>query len=46
MLVQADGIAPAEVRHRPSAREVVARVTRDPDAPATITQLAITLGVA
>ncbi|MEU3456145.1 helix-turn-helix domain-containing protein [Micromonospora sp. NPDC006766] len=46
MLVQADSIAPAEIRHRPAAREVVAQVARDPAAPATITQLAITLGVA
>lgn len=45
VLVQADGIAPAEVRHRPAAREVVAQVARDPDAPAMITQLAFSLGV-
>ncbi|MET8118804.1 helix-turn-helix domain-containing protein [Micromonospora sp. NPDC005291] len=45
VLVQADSIAPAEVRHRPASREVVAQVARDPDAPAMITQLAFSLGV-
>ncbi|MEU7589494.1 hypothetical protein AB0A95_24745 [Micromonospora sp. NPDC049230] len=43
--MRADSIAPAEIRHRPAARDVVAQVARDPDAPATITQLAIGLGV-
>ncbi|MFB9546126.1 XRE family transcriptional regulator, partial [Micromonospora sagamiensis] len=46
MLVDAERVAPAEIRHRPAAREVLARVARDPDAPATVTQLALTLGVA
>ncbi|MEU8082525.1 hypothetical protein AB0B57_02665 [Micromonospora sp. NPDC049101] len=45
LLMQADSIAPAEVRHRPAVREVVAHVARDSDAPATITQLAISLGL-
>ncbi|WP_309222477.1 helix-turn-helix domain-containing protein [Micromonospora sp. CP22] len=44
-LTQADHIAPAEIRHRPTGREMVAQVARAPGAPATITQLAITLGV-
>ncbi|WP_405100080.1 helix-turn-helix domain-containing protein [Micromonospora sp. NBC_01412] len=45
VLVDADRIAPAELRHRPAARDVVARVARDPHAPATIIQLAVALGV-
>ncbi|MFG1654422.1 hypothetical protein ACGFIE_31275 [Micromonospora sp. NPDC049275] len=45
VLVQAHGIAPAEVRHRPAARSVVAQVARDPYAPATLAQLGISLGV-
>ncbi|TDB79872.1 XRE family transcriptional regulator [Micromonospora sp. KC721] len=45
LLVQADTIAPAEVRHRPAARAVVAEAARDPDAPTTITQLATNLGI-
>ncbi|RGC66488.1 hypothetical protein C5N14_23385 [Micromonospora sp. MW-13] len=45
VLVDADRIAPAEPRYRPAGRDVVARVARDPHAPATIIQLAITLGV-
>ncbi|WP_406075562.1 helix-turn-helix domain-containing protein [Micromonospora sp. NBC_01638] len=45
VLLRADSIAPAEIRHRPAARDVVAQVARDPDAPPTITQLAIALGV-
>ncbi|WP_405096259.1 XRE family transcriptional regulator [Micromonospora sp. NBC_01412] len=44
-LIEADRTAPAELRHRPAAREVVAQVARDPHAPATIIQLALTLGV-
>ncbi|WP_229397782.1 helix-turn-helix domain-containing protein [Micromonospora okii] len=44
-LVEADHTAPAELRHRPAAREIVARVAREPHAPATIIQLAVTLGV-
>ncbi|MEU8261452.1 helix-turn-helix domain-containing protein [Micromonospora sp. NPDC048999] len=45
VLLDADRTAPAEVRHRPAAREVLAEVTRHPDAPATIVQLAAALGV-
>ncbi|WP_431883337.1 hypothetical protein [Micromonospora gifhornensis] len=45
VLLQADHIAPAEVRHRPAGRDTVAQVARDPDAPTTITQLALTLGL-
>ncbi|MEU8262505.1 helix-turn-helix domain-containing protein [Micromonospora sp. NPDC048999] len=45
LLMRADRIAPAEIRHRPAVRDVVAQVARDPDAPATISQLAIGLGV-
>ncbi|MFE9185402.1 helix-turn-helix domain-containing protein [Micromonospora harpali] len=44
-LVDADRTAPAEVRHRPAARSVLAQVVRDPHAPATIVQLALALGV-
>ncbi|MFI6270264.1 helix-turn-helix domain-containing protein [Micromonospora zamorensis] len=45
VLLRAERIAPAEIRDRPAARDVVAQVARDPDAPPTITQLAINLGV-
>ncbi|SCL23886.1 Transcriptional regulator, contains XRE-family HTH domain [Micromonospora nigra] len=45
MVLDADRTAPAEVRHRPAAREVLARVARHPDAPATIVPLAAALGV-
>ncbi|MEU6076317.1 helix-turn-helix domain-containing protein [Micromonospora sp. NPDC047074] len=45
LLMQADSTAPAEVRHRPAVRKVVAQVAREPDAPTTITQLAIGLGL-
>ncbi|MER5700385.1 helix-turn-helix domain-containing protein [Micromonospora sp. NPDC002296] len=45
VLVDVDRMAPAEVRHRPAAREVLAQVARDPHAPATIIQLAVALGV-
>ncbi|MFF0151348.1 helix-turn-helix domain-containing protein [Micromonospora sp. NPDC005203] len=45
VLVRADSIAPAEVRHRPAARDVVAQVARDPAAPTTITHLASDLRV-
>ncbi|WP_320067597.1 helix-turn-helix domain-containing protein [Micromonospora sp. RTGN7] len=44
-LVDADRTAPAELRHRPAAREVVARVARDPHAPAMIIALAAALRV-
>ncbi|MGC4755314.1 helix-turn-helix domain-containing protein [Micromonospora trifolii] len=45
VLLRAERIAPAEIRDRPAARHVVAQVARDPDAPSTITQLAVDLGV-
>lgn len=45
LLLRANSIAPAEIRHRPSARDVVAQAARDPHAPPTIAQLAINLGV-
>ncbi|WP_247668514.1 helix-turn-helix domain-containing protein [Micromonospora sp. C81] len=45
VLLRAERLAPAEIRDRPAVRDVVAQVARDPDAPPTITQLAIGLGV-
>ncbi|MET8551106.1 helix-turn-helix domain-containing protein [Micromonospora zamorensis] len=45
VLLRAERIAPAEIRDRPAARDVVAQVARDPDAPPRITKLAIGLGV-
>ncbi|WP_327034067.1 helix-turn-helix domain-containing protein [Micromonospora ureilytica] len=45
VLLRAERIAPAEIRHRPAARDLVAKIVRDPDAPPTITQFAIALGV-
>ncbi|MGW1058689.1 helix-turn-helix domain-containing protein [Micromonospora rubida] len=45
VLVDVDRMAPAEVRHQPAAREVLAQVARDPLAPATIIRLAAALGV-
>ncbi|MFG1842057.1 helix-turn-helix domain-containing protein [Micromonospora sp. NPDC049175] len=45
VLVWADRIAPAEVRYRPAARDVLAQAARARDAPTTITELAGTLGV-
>ncbi|MGC4885847.1 helix-turn-helix domain-containing protein [Micromonospora sp. DT227] len=45
VLVDTDRMAPAEVRQRPVARQVLAQVARDPRAPATIIQLAAALGV-
>ncbi|MFC8845325.1 MULTISPECIES: helix-turn-helix domain-containing protein [unclassified Micromonospora] len=44
-LLDAHRTASAEVRHRPAARTLLARVARDPHAPGTIVQLAGTLGV-
>ncbi|WP_431924520.1 helix-turn-helix domain-containing protein [Micromonospora wenchangensis] len=44
-LVDADRIAPAEIRHRPAGREALARVAREPDAPTALVRLAATLGV-
>ncbi|MDG4797795.1 helix-turn-helix domain-containing protein [Micromonospora sp. WMMD1082] len=45
VLIRADSIAAAEVRHRPTVRDLVAQATRDPHAPATIVQLALGLGL-
>ncbi|WFE36606.1 helix-turn-helix domain-containing protein [Micromonospora sp. WMMD975] len=45
MLTEAERTAPAEITHRPVARDIVAEIARDPRAPTTITQLATTLGV-
>ncbi|MFC8849890.1 MULTISPECIES: helix-turn-helix domain-containing protein [unclassified Micromonospora] len=44
-LLDAERTAPAELRHRPAARQVIAQVTRAPHAPATLVQLALSLGV-
>ncbi|MBQ1049051.1 helix-turn-helix transcriptional regulator [Micromonospora sp. C51] len=45
VLLEADRTAPAEVRRRPAARNVLAATVRHPGAPATIVALAATLGV-
>ncbi|SCF32572.1 Transcriptional regulator, contains XRE-family HTH domain [Micromonospora echinospora] len=45
ILLEAERIAPAEIRHRPAGRDLLAQVARDPDAPTTLTHLATTLGV-
>ncbi|SCL32873.1 Transcriptional regulator, contains XRE-family HTH domain [Micromonospora pallida] len=45
VLIEADRIAPAEIRHRPAGRDILAQVARDPAAPATLIHLAATLGV-
>ncbi|MEO3773541.1 helix-turn-helix domain-containing protein [Micromonospora sp. B9E7] len=45
VLLRAERIAPAEIRDRPAARDVVGQAARDPDAPPTITQLAVGLGL-
>ncbi|WP_233513698.1 helix-turn-helix domain-containing protein [Micromonospora craterilacus] len=45
VLIEAERTAPAEIRHRPAARNVLAEIARDPRAPTTITQLAATLGL-
>ncbi|GIJ11431.1 helix-turn-helix domain-containing protein [Micromonospora andamanensis] len=44
-LLQAQSTAPAEVRHRPAARDLLADVLRSRHAPTTIVQLAAALGV-
>ncbi|NLU78304.1 hypothetical protein HCA58_07895 [Micromonospora sp. HNM0581] len=44
-LLQAQSTAPAEVRHRPAARDLLAQVLGCPDTPTTIVQLAAALGV-
>ncbi|MFC5942476.1 helix-turn-helix domain-containing protein [Micromonospora harpali] len=45
VLLEADRIAPAEIRHRPAGRDLLARVARDPTAPTTLVHLAVTLGI-
>ncbi|MFI6823330.1 helix-turn-helix domain-containing protein [Micromonospora sp. NPDC050187] len=45
VLTEAERIAPAEIRHRPAGREILAQVARDPAAPTTLSHLAATLGV-
>ncbi|TDC58855.1 XRE family transcriptional regulator [Micromonospora sp. KC207] len=45
VLMEADRIAPAEIRHRPAGRDVLAQVARDPRAPTALVPLAVTLGV-
>ncbi|SCF17039.1 hypothetical protein GA0070618_3688 [Micromonospora echinospora] len=45
VLMEADRIAPAEIRHRPAGRDVLAQIARDPAAPTTLTHLAVTLKV-
>ncbi|MFI2709379.1 hypothetical protein ACH495_04520 [Micromonospora sp. NPDC018662] len=45
ILVEADRVAPAEIRHRPGGRDVLAEVARDLRAPATLIHLAAALGV-
>ncbi|WP_431935673.1 helix-turn-helix domain-containing protein [Micromonospora sp. RP3T] len=45
LVVEVDRVAPAEIRHRPDGRDVLARVVRDPRAPAMLVHLAAALGV-
>ncbi|MGW1061838.1 helix-turn-helix domain-containing protein [Micromonospora rubida] len=45
ILMEADRIAPAEIRHRPAGRDLLAQVARDPTAPTTLIHLAATLGI-
>ncbi|MFI6784438.1 helix-turn-helix domain-containing protein [Micromonospora sp. NPDC050276] len=44
-LLLVDSIAPSEIRHRPAARRVVTEVAQRADAPTTITDFAIGLGL-
>ncbi|EEP74061.1 hypothetical protein MCAG_04388 [Micromonospora sp. ATCC 39149] len=44
-LLDAERTAPAELRHRPAARDVIAWVARDRHASATVIQLALTLNL-
>jgi hypothetical protein len=44
-LVEADAVAPAEVRCRPLARTVIAEVARAHPAPAGVTRLATLAGL-
>ncbi|OZV79830.1 XRE family transcriptional regulator [Micromonospora echinospora] len=45
ILMEADRIAPAEIRHRPAGRDILAQVAKEPTAPTTLTHLAATLRV-
>ncbi|MBQ1076506.1 helix-turn-helix transcriptional regulator [Micromonospora sp. C31] len=45
LLIDVDRIAPAEMRQRPAARDLLAQIARDPRTPTTITELAVTLGL-
>ncbi|MGC4886862.1 helix-turn-helix domain-containing protein [Micromonospora sp. DT227] len=45
LVVEAERVAPAEIRHRPDGRDVLARVAHDPRAPAMLVHLAAALGV-
>ncbi|MET7373307.1 helix-turn-helix domain-containing protein [Micromonospora arida] len=45
MLTEIERTAPAEITHRPVARDILAEVARDPRAPTTIAKLAAMLGV-
>ncbi|MER5454433.1 helix-turn-helix domain-containing protein [Micromonospora sp. NPDC002389] len=45
ILLDADQTAPAEVRHRPAARDLLTQMIRHPDIPMPIIRLATTLGV-
>ncbi|MEV5765123.1 helix-turn-helix domain-containing protein [Micromonospora sp. NPDC052213] len=45
MLVEADGVAPAEVRARPLARTVIAELARGRPAPAGVARLATLVGL-
>ncbi|WP_434743428.1 helix-turn-helix domain-containing protein [Micromonospora sp. SH-82] len=44
-LMEADRVAPAELRHRPAGRDVLAQVMREPAAPTMLVHLAAALGV-
>ncbi|WP_341717281.1 helix-turn-helix domain-containing protein [Micromonospora sp. FIMYZ51] len=45
VLLAAQRLAPYEVRRRPSGRNVLAQVARDPKAPAAVAELALSLGL-
>ncbi|WP_229401376.1 helix-turn-helix domain-containing protein [Micromonospora okii] len=45
LLIDVDRIAPAEIRQRPAARDLLAQLARDPRTPTTITRLAVALGL-
>ncbi|MEU6075494.1 hypothetical protein [Micromonospora sp. NPDC047074] len=45
VLMEADRIAPAEIRQRPAGRDILAQVARDSAAPTTLAHLAVTIGV-